>query len=341
MATPRGVRNNNPGNIRYVEGITSTYAGCVGSDGAFCKFDTAENGIRALGKLLRIYQSKHGLRTIRGVITRWAPPSENDTEAYIAIVVRLTGVAHDKVLDLRQVDDLFPLVVAIITHENGKQPYELGMIRAALEGTVPPVATQPAAPIEDKSVQQEKPMPIPLALSAIAAFGPAIVEMIPAIAKLFDKHAETPAKLEAAQTVVQTLVKSTSSTNLQEAVEKMSADPVLKKEAEAAVLTAPGVVEYLEIGGGIAAAREANLAVQNSPQGFWRNPAFWFVLVVVVPPLYAVVGVMIWRMQEPSEQLVTQVVTAILGLAALGGAYYLGSTATSARKTELLAQKEQ
>jgi hypothetical protein len=126
---------------------------------------------------------------------------------------------------------------------------------------------------------------------------------------------------------------------VQEAVEKMQADPVALTTARNAVVTEPSIQTLLELGGGISAAREANLAVQNADKGFWLNPAFWFVLTAVVPPLYGVVGVLLWRMPAPSEQLVTQVVTGILGLAALAGAYYLGSTQGSAQKTAIIANQ--
>ena len=93
---PRGIRNNNPGNIRYVLGITSTYARCTGQDEAgFCVFDTPEHGLEALARLLVRYQDKHGLKTIRGIINRWAPPVENETTAYVAAVAHSTGFAAD------------------------------------------------------------------------------------------------------------------------------------------------------------------------------------------------------------------------------------------------------
>ncbi|MBK8689009.1 MAG: hypothetical protein IPN24_11390 [Betaproteobacteria bacterium] len=62
-------------------------------------------------------------------------------------------------------------------------------------------------------------------------------------------------------------------------------------------------------------------------------------MTAVVPPLYGVVGVLLWRMPAPSEQLVTQVVTGILGLAAVAAAYYLGSTQGSMQKTNIIAER--
>lgn len=119
----RGIRNNNPGNIRYVEGITSEYKGCVGSDGAFCKFDSPTNGIRALAMLLSTYQRKHGIKTIRAAINRWAPPVENDTGAYVNAVAKKVGVGPDVELDFSNPGVLWAMTAAIIQHENGSQPY--------------------------------------------------------------------------------------------------------------------------------------------------------------------------------------------------------------------------
>src|SRR3569833_3001877 len=82
----RGLRNNNPGNIRKT--ATDWRGEVVGSDSAFETFATPEAGIRALAVLLRNYQRKYGLRTVRAIITRYAPPSENNTESYVSAVAR-------------------------------------------------------------------------------------------------------------------------------------------------------------------------------------------------------------------------------------------------------------
>jgi hypothetical protein len=186
---------------------------------------------------------------------------------------------------------------------------------------------------------ERKFMPLPI-IALISAFGPMLAQLIPTVAKAFDKTSDTPAKIEAATKIIETVVTATNSTNVQEAVEKMQADPAVLTTARNAVVTEPAILGLLEIGGGIEAARSANLQTQNAEKSFLRNPAFWFVLVAVVPPLYAVVGTLVWRMPAPSEQLVTQVITAILGLAAVAGAYYLGSTQGSAHKTDLIANQQ-
>lgn len=119
---PRGVRNNNPGNIRLGDKWLGLCT--VQDDGAFCQFTTIEYGIRALAHLLRVsYFQRRGLDTVRKIIQRWAPPSENDTYAYILSVAREARLGSEQPLDLNNDDTLAALVAAIIKHENGAQPY--------------------------------------------------------------------------------------------------------------------------------------------------------------------------------------------------------------------------
>lgn len=119
----RGERNNNPGNIRI---STAPWQGKVpiaqNTDGAFEQFDTVQNGIRAIGKLLLTY-SNLGFNTVRSIIVRYAPPSENATAAYMAAVADHLGVSPDIRLDLRNPATLAALVKAIIKHENGRVIY--------------------------------------------------------------------------------------------------------------------------------------------------------------------------------------------------------------------------
>jgi len=122
---PRGIRNNNPGNIRY-DG--TRWRGLRGDDGAYCVFDTPENGIRAMAKILKTYQRK-GFVTIRQIINRWAPTSENNTDAYINSVSSRLGIGPDVELSVKN----WPgLITAIIFHENGQQPYSVDQVLAGI-----------------------------------------------------------------------------------------------------------------------------------------------------------------------------------------------------------------
>ncbi|EPY1510996.1 hypothetical protein ACW9SN_002849 [Klebsiella quasipneumoniae] len=118
---PRGVRNNNPGNLEASS--SNPWIGQTGSDGRFAKFETPEHGIRALGRNLISYQ-RQGIDTVGEIINRWAPPSDNnDTAAYIKSVCAQLGVTANQPLDASNPDTLQALCAAIIKHENGTQPY--------------------------------------------------------------------------------------------------------------------------------------------------------------------------------------------------------------------------
>ncbi|RZK07200.1 MAG: structural protein [Pantoea sp.] len=130
---PRGIRNNNPGNIRWGDEWQGLVPKSQRTDKSFCQFISPEYGIRAMIVILRNYQSKYGLRTITGMIKRWAPPNENNTQAYINSVVQATGTEADQPIDLLNSCKLFPLLQAIIRHENGSQPYEFNVFVSAFE----------------------------------------------------------------------------------------------------------------------------------------------------------------------------------------------------------------
>lgn len=127
---PRGVRNNNPGNI---EAGSANWQGQTGSDGRFATFETPELGIRALARNLLTYQERHGLDTVQAIIHRWAPPGENDTGAYVGAVARAVGVGPTDRLNLRDPQTLQNLAGAIIRHENGQNPYPDATVRAGVD----------------------------------------------------------------------------------------------------------------------------------------------------------------------------------------------------------------
>lgn len=122
-----GLRNNNPGNIRY--NPANQWQGQIGQDSnGFVIFDTAENGIRAAARLLKNYQNKNGLRTITEIVSKWAPSTENDTAAYIAAVSEKTNIAMDADINLNDPATLTRIINAIISHENGINPYSASTI---------------------------------------------------------------------------------------------------------------------------------------------------------------------------------------------------------------------
>ena len=84
-----GVNQFNVGNLRP-----------VGQSTGFQQPASYEEGIRAMDKNLEVYGTKHKINTLRGVISRYAPPSENDTEAYIKYVAQRTGLDPNQEIDL-------------------------------------------------------------------------------------------------------------------------------------------------------------------------------------------------------------------------------------------------
>lgn len=125
----RGLRNNNPGNIR--KGIDWQGMSAEQPDPAFVTFDDPVYGIRAMNRILRTYEKVHGLDTVRGIISRWAPPTENDTDSYVRSVADRLGVDPDEPIDVQAYAD--QLTAAIIKHENGINPYSQAQIRAGVE----------------------------------------------------------------------------------------------------------------------------------------------------------------------------------------------------------------
>lgn len=150
---PRGVRNNNPGNIEE-NGTAWQGLDTPKSDGRFCRFIDPKWGIRAIARVLITYQDKHGVNTVRGIIDRWAPPVENNTSAYIDHVCRVVGVGRADAIDLHQYKYAAPIVEAIIKHENGQQPYSKMQINEGLRLA----GIEPDAQSHVGALDQERPL---------------------------------------------------------------------------------------------------------------------------------------------------------------------------------------
>lgn len=171
MATlPRGIRNNNPGNIE--RNPANKWQGVMPrermtpeqrAEKRFEVFASPAWGIRALAALLINYYDRHGLNTINKIIGRWAPPVENDTGAYARAVARETCITEavqgacatpNDFINLHEYRRLRPIVEAIIRHENGLQPYSPEVIEEGLRlagvvkpGAEPLVAVPKAVPV--------------------------------------------------------------------------------------------------------------------------------------------------------------------------------------------------
>ncbi len=116
-ASPRGIRNNNPGNLNFAGQTGATKEG--GAGGRFAVFSSMDQGIAALGRQLQLYSSR-GIDTIQAIVQKYAPAADNNNvQAYVRALVKETGVDAGSKLDLNDLNQLISLMRGIINHENG------------------------------------------------------------------------------------------------------------------------------------------------------------------------------------------------------------------------------
>lgn len=116
---PRGIRNCNPGNIRITKdkwkGLRADQ-----TDKEFFQFTGMKWGYRALIRTLQNYRKRHDCWTIGDFIRRWAPPSENNTMAYIRTVCEKMGVPPAYVPNVDDKLSMCMMAAAISFVENGR-----------------------------------------------------------------------------------------------------------------------------------------------------------------------------------------------------------------------------
>lgn len=114
----RGIRNNNPGNIRITkykwQGLREKQ-----EDKSFFQFTEMKWGYRALIRTLQNYRKRHGCATIADFIKRWAPPVENNTSGYITRVCKEMQVPDSYIPDIEDKATMCAFASAISMVENG------------------------------------------------------------------------------------------------------------------------------------------------------------------------------------------------------------------------------
>ena len=127
---PRGIRNNNPGNIKW--SALNQWRGQVAPDAdGFCRFNTMGDGIRAAFHLMNTYHIKDGCNRLFEYMTRYAPEGENDLEAYVKDISQRNGWPETYLLSVPF--DFPRLLWAIFMHENGKEYVKISDIRDAVQ----------------------------------------------------------------------------------------------------------------------------------------------------------------------------------------------------------------
>lgn len=132
---PRGIENNNPGNVEYSSRNQWIGLADPASDGRMCRFTHPSYGIRAMLLVLIKYQTKDRLKTISKMIGKYAPrqgQDNNPTDEYVDFVAKKVGVgAHDKV-SMRDYRTAVAIISAMIHFENSMQPYPSELIEKAV-----------------------------------------------------------------------------------------------------------------------------------------------------------------------------------------------------------------
>lgn len=117
-SAPRGIRNNNPGNLNYVGQAGATLES--GEGGRFAVFESMQHGVAALYKQLQLY-FKRGINTLSSIVKTYAPASDNNNvDAYISALTKATGKGANEVLDSGDTATIARLMKGIVDHENGK-----------------------------------------------------------------------------------------------------------------------------------------------------------------------------------------------------------------------------
>jgi len=211
--------------------------------------------------------------------------------------------------------------------------------------------------------QTDEPAPAPVAqgdksmgpLALLQLFSGFLGPLIPQITPLLNPGSKASQYAPIAQIVIDTIVGKTGASNLQGAVEAMQADPKLKLSVQQAVVSHPEVIGLMEIGGGIKAARESSVIMQNAERPFWFNPMFW-VTAAFFPMMYVIIGAVLftvdatststpdapfWRVVGFDQATRSGLVNLIVGMV-FGGVVgvWFGTSYGSQRKTELAATEQ-
>jgi hypothetical protein len=127
--TPRGLRLNNPLNIRHNDAIVWRGQSADQPDPAFVKFDDPVAGGLRAGMRIYLNYFKNGCHTIPAIVNRWSPPVENETDKYIADVIQRCDIPATAVVS---VSDLPAVAAAMVHHEQGCDPFTAAQYQEAL-----------------------------------------------------------------------------------------------------------------------------------------------------------------------------------------------------------------
>lgn len=125
---PRGLRNNNPLNIKRSPQVFQGESK-FNTDPVFKKFCNVIMGYRAAFCILRTYVQLRGCETLQDVITRWCPDNEV-LEAYVNFVSVRANVLPTDIVQLYNLQQMTDIVSAMSLFENGIPAVRLDVVQA-------------------------------------------------------------------------------------------------------------------------------------------------------------------------------------------------------------------
>lgn len=200
----------------------------------------------------------------------------------------------------------------------------------------PEIAPVPnlGTPVPNVGTPTEKPM------GPFVAFLPAILQMIPQLAAIFKPGDENVTKsVEAVKVVTAALTQSTGAVNLQDAVERMQADPVVARTAAAAVLTQPEISMLIveHGGGGVTGARDFLTANMGNPRmvDIIRTVSYWALGFLTFANVagFTLAGFLIWRDRDEWQQIVSTLIQADIAATMIALGFWLGATMAKSSAT--------
>ena len=299
------------------------------------------DGTRYRGRGLIQLTGRDNYRQMRDLLDHLGPPDFLDFPAALEEPQWAAWSAaawwHSRHLsDLADAGDFDAITRRINGGTNGaadrRQRWERA--KAALATHVPPAPENTPSGLPDaaQAPSKEQTMPIP---AIVAAVLPSLIEAIPKLGKVFGSGSEVADRnIKAAELVVETVKAATGAVNAQDAAERIKADPTAARAAAQAVdaiwyeLTEAG-------GGGVEGARKAaaEYAMPDGPR-FWFNPAFWVSMILLAMPIMLLVDVFYVHPGSYTGEIRTQIVTGVLMVISMVGAYWIGTSFSSAKKDE-------
>ena len=181
---------------------------------------------------------------------------------------------------------------------------------------------------------KEKPMSSAIFIGAAIE---ALSTAIPALNKLFKGSDSAERNQKAAEIIIDTAKKAVGARNEQELISDIQSSP------EAVKTVAKAIEEnWFQIqeagGGGIKGASERAVAMSESNQPMYKNPAF-VVTLLLMPLVYVVVGAVLWKENIPQDLLVMTVTAVISGVLSGIMGFWLGTSFGSSKKTDILAKR--